>query len=132
MNSKAVNALYKAKCARNHKWIKGSLVCENTILWADHSQVPKDVKLVKENRVLNFDTVIPETVCSYIGCKDKTGRRIFLHDVLEYEFLGEVIRYVVKWEQSELRYILEEPKTGSIYYGLPDKLKVVGNIYDLV
>ena len=132
MYSKAVNALYKAKCARTHKWIRGSFLSPSTLFWQDCSKQPKDVKLVKENRIFNFDTVIPETVCSFTGSKDKNGRKVFLHDVLEYDFLGEVIRYVVRWEQSEMRYILENPNTGSIYFGTPESLTIVGNLYDVV
>ena len=132
MYSKAVQSLYKAKSAKTHKWIRGNMIGSNTMYSHNSSlNVPDGVKLIKYNNMMNFEQILPDTICSYTGCRDKRGSKVFLHDVLQYEIFGEVIRYVVRWLQDEMRYVLEDPRTGLCYFGSPESLTLVGNLHDL-
>lgn len=68
----------------------------------------------------------------YIGAKNKSGKKIYVGDILEIGKNKSVA--IVEWDKDKLCYILKTPG-GKTMRGLEDpirrkSIKIVGNIYE--
>lgn len=81
--------------------------------------------------------VDPETVCQYIGLKDKNGRKIFEGDIVRYtdEVIGKEKVDEVKYNETHAAFCrLHKSEMGLQYLfvdeAVANKCEVIGNIFD--
>lgn len=109
--------LFRAK--RNGEWVKGGL-CESSlgnsfIITNDPNIVPDTIK------------VDPDTICQCTGLKDKNGKLIWENDIVK----DDVIYGVVKWDDANARYIIDDRDDGyQEYSDWWHEVEVIGNIFD--
>lgn len=124
--------LFKAKRLDNGEWVEGYYV--KTTLGKDIE--PSDVIFVPWNinrsEQWGWIKVLTETLCQYIGLKDKNGKRIWENDIVRIENsmdegIGKIEFYGGMW------YVDGEP-SNSLYdimeYDDIAEIEVVGNIFD--
>lgn len=98
--------LFKAKRLDNREWVEGY------VGWKGKDTEFEECNIMQSTLNTNaspfvypfYFTDIPvdsSTVCEYTGRNDKTGRKIFDRDILEYEYSdGSKLRYMVCWMGS--------------------------------
>lgn len=114
--------LYRAKRIDNGERVEGIL----TIMWRQLHIINPDY----ENTVYPIDE---STICQCTGLKDKNGKLIFEHDIvncIEEECCGKIV-----WNESEAGFyfnvLYEDGKFDEEHiYDFVDCMEVVGNIFD--
>lgn len=68
---------------------------------------------------------IPDTVCQCTRLEDKNGKRVFENDILK----DNVIYGVVKWDDANARYIIDDREDGyQDYSEWLHECEIIGNI----
>ena len=118
---------FKAKRLDNGEWVKGDLVHSTSYVGISYSSDEfSDVPIVHR--------VDPSTVCQFTGLKDREGKEVWDHDLLQNKGTGVI--YEVSWSQQEGGFIVKESVSGArLFTLLCDvltlfKLKVIGNKFD--
>lgn len=125
--------LFRAKCIENKDWgIKGGQWVEGLPMYtANKSEKGKiDRILALKDGYYQIFLIDPETVCQYIGLRDKNGEKIFEWDIVKVpyrRYLG-----VVKFECPECQYVYQMQRDGDCIevgeHG--SEIEVIGNIFD--
>lgn len=109
--------LFRAKRIDNGEWTYGDLV---------HSVYKKDDTCVGQYGV-GMHTVDLATVCQCTGLVDKNGKLIWENDIVK----DNIIYGVVKWENTNVRYIIDDRDDGyQDYSEWWHEVKVIGNAFD--
>lgn len=73
--------------------------------------------------------VIPETVGSYTGFTDETGKKIFEGDICEVDAEDELLK--VSWEDDEAMFVLKGSTFVLDFNSVcPYEIESIGNIHD--
>ena len=118
--------LFRGKAITSKKWIYGDL-----LQYADVAQIWEDTEQGKFNVL-----VIAETVGQYTGLTDKTGKKIFEGDVVEYSEIdidGSDIKGkgVLRWNDNTASFEISCGLFGvNFCQALLSQVEVIGNIYD--
>lgn len=118
---------FKAKRLDNGEWVKGDLVHSTSYVGISYpSDEFSDVPIVHR--------VDPSTVCQFTGLKDREGKEVWDHDLLQSQGTG--ISYEVSYSQEEGGFIVKESVCGARLLTFLCaaltlfKFKVVGNKFD--
>jgi len=85
--------LFRGKCLDDGTWVEGYYLHHpNTVCIGESDERHEIVHY----RFLDWDLselvggiVDPDTVCQYTGLNDRTGRKIFEHDIISVQFEGD-------------------------------------------
>jgi len=124
---------FKAKRKDDNNWVYGYVVVSKNGI----THIFNDVQ---PNETFGYWTEVrPETVCQYIGIKDRQGRKIYDHDVVkaqapECEYLYD--EFKVEWDDDCLQVLFYRKDIDTWYtydeirleYG--DELVVAGSVFD--
>lgn len=118
---------FKAKRLDNGEWVKGDLVHSTSYVGISYpSDEFSDVPIVHR--------VDPSTVCQFTGLKDREGKEVWDHDLLQSQGTG--ISYEVSYSQEEGGFIVRESVCGARLLTFLCavlklfKFKVIGNKFD--
>ena len=118
---------FKAKRLDNGEWVKGDLVHSTSYFGISYpSDEFSDVPIVHR--------VDPSTVCQFTGLKDREGKEVWDHDLLQSQGTG--ISYEVSYSQEEGGFIVKESVCGARLLTFLCaaltlfKFKVIGNKFD--
>ena len=118
---------FKAKRLDNGEWVKGDLVHSTSYVGISYpSDEFSDVPIVHR--------VDPSTVCQFTGLKDREGKEVWDHDLLQSQGTGVI--YEVSWSQDEGGFIVKESVCGARLLTFLCaaltlfKFKVIGNKFD--
>ena len=118
---------FKAKRLDNGEWVKGDLVHSTSYVGISYSSDEfSDVPIVHR--------VDPSTVCQFTGLKDREGKEVWDHDLLQSQGTG--ISYEVSYSQEEGGFIVKESVCGARLLTFLCaaltlfKFKVIGNKFD--
>ena len=118
---------FKAKRLDNGEWVKGDLVHSTSYVGISYpSDEFSDVPIVHR--------VDPSTVCQFTGLKDREGKEVWDHDLLQSQGTGVI--YEVSYSQEEGGFIVKEPVRGARLLTFLCaaltlfKFKVFGNKFD--
>jgi|GEM_PF-4304131 len=87
----------------------------------------------------SFDNTDLATVCQFTGLKDRTGTRIFEHDIIYAEvgdgdypayYEGRVRQGMIVWCDEECAFKLDDEKEGCVPLDEIDSICVIGNKFD--
>ena len=118
---------FKAKRLDNGEWVKGDLVHSTSYVGIScPSDEFSDVPIVHR--------VDPSTVCQFTGLKDREGKEVWDHDLLQSQGTG--ISYEVSYSQEEGGFIVKESVCGARLLTFLCaaltlfKFKIIGNKFD--
>lgn len=96
-------------------------------MWGDWHIINTD----DENTAYHID---PETLCQYIGLKDKNGNRVWENDICEMVYDGQVHVYVIVRDAEEFDFKGTNGKKNYgrnfEYLGCCEEIVRIGNIFD--
>lgn len=138
--------LFRGKSVNGTGWVEGSLVV-TTMEPADDTPIKhyhiEDMTIgVFPNEFQSgvSETVDPDTVGQFAGKKDKNGKRVFEHDILQTFTVwadGTVEKGgigIVQWWEHDQCYVLATKEGYHIddfgNLGRPEYYEVIGNIHD--
>ena len=80
----------------------------------------------KAGRPFAFE-IRPESICQCTGLKDKNGKLIWENDIVK----DDVIYGVVKWDDANARYIIDDRDDGyQEYSDWWHEVEIIGNVFD--
>ena len=116
--------LFKAKRKDNGEWVEGDLIHEPYGEVIQHYEDGKRIKTV----------IDPDTICEYIGIKDKNDNRIWENDICiihTYSIDENDGYFLLLHDNEEARFSLESEDLKIDFdhiYGY--ECEVVGNVFD--
>ena len=111
--------LFHGKRIDTGKWMIGNLIQTDDGICIIQNYVPQHL-------IKNYE-VDPSTICQCTGLEDKNGKRIFENDILK----DNVIYGVVKWDDANARYIIDDREDGyQDYSEWWHECEIIGNIFD--
>lgn len=121
---------FKAKRLDNGEWIVGSLIRSNAGV-KERTYIVDNFSSVSDYSVVGVN---PSTVCQFTGLKDREGKEIWAHDLLQSQGAGIIGE--VSYSEEEGGFIVKESVSGADL--LPFlcaaltlfKFKVIGNKFD--
>lgn len=126
--------LFKAKKWDNSEWVYGDLIQggENDCKW---------ILPIEETVLTNVIKIIPDTICQYIGIKDKEDNKIFENSILKGKFgtgIGckstkyKEFNFKVTYHGHSPEFHLEMPRDYGRYRFCPHLTEcfVIGNTFD--
>lgn len=139
--------LFRGKTTEN-RWVEGVYFKHDTVKVCFSSDDPKPRHLIIQDGFCDWGfeppihcvDVNPGTVGQYTGRKDKNGKKVFEHDILQLYTIwadGTVekgAKVVVQWSDNDQCYVLTIkdglPCDDFGNLGKPEYYKVIGNIHD--
>lgn len=118
--------LYRGKRSDNGEWVEGFLFMVNDVPYIlPHHKTGQPIHA--DNLLKTVVEVLEDTICQCTGLKDKNGKRIFENDILK----DNVIYGVVKWDDANARYIIDDREDGyQDYSEWWHECEIIGNIFD--
>ena len=119
--------IFRGKREDNGEWVCGDLIH----WWGRHNTKP-DIQIY--NNIQRFN-VIPESVSEFTGLTDKNGVRIFEHDILKFDYVGENLGVsgieAVVFENGKFGVLWGWHKDFTCLDGFANTtIEVIGNIHD--
>ena len=125
--------LFKAKRSDNGEWVIGNLITNvffrlgqsiPYILCPDKAKYDCFEDFTEGNGIFE---VRPDTICRCTGLNDKSGNLIWKNDIVK----DTVIYGVVKWDNANARYVIDDREDGyQDYSEWWQETEVIGNIFD--
>lgn len=79
--------LFKGKKINNMEWVCGFYVNSPALPFSDSKHFIVEFTGIESGEpIFDWHEVIPETVCQYIGIKDKVGQMIFENSIMKGKF----------------------------------------------
>ncbi len=122
--------LFKAKRANWRELPKEDWWVEGNLVWTNDSF--EEYRAKSEHDDLGFETwylVDPETICQYIGVKDKNKKEIYEKDIVLID--GEDEYFTVEWNDDTARFVMtSETLTVDFdnYWGY--QVEIISNIFN--
>lgn len=117
--------LFRAKRIDNGEWVEGNYVKAELIHEDGYEHYI--IETMRRGKTYEID---PETLCQYIGLKDKNGNRIWENDIVSGYFNHKKITGFIKYGSNAVYYIEREGSYGIHLDNSEDWLEVIGNIFD--
>lgn len=119
---------FKAQSEENNNWIYGDLIND-----FDNCYIGQDILDETGNPIYVKFLILEETICEYIGLKDKNGTNLYEGDKCKNYFAKEygiVSEGVVEYLEGRFILRYDEKMYTEFMFLKSNELEVIGNIYD--